>query len=145
MPDVGDLLAADPAAVGGVFDVGVVGLLAAVQAARADLKSQAGAVLVTNGAFGENSPMMDALAKNLKAMGVALANAAKFKLVGLLSQALGDDGIYVGEVTVAGIVKGTAWDSGPNAQAIPGIEGSRIADAFWELYQARGEVRARVS
>jgi len=144
--DVGDLLAADPAAVRGVFDVGVVGLLAAVQAARADLKSQAGAVLVTNGAFGENSPVMDALAKNLKAMGVALANAAKCKLVGLLSQALSDDGIYVGEVTVAGIVKGTAWDSGgADGQAIPGIEGSRIANTFWDLFQARGEVRARVA
>jgi NAD(P)-dependent dehydrogenase (short-subunit alcohol dehydrogenase family) len=141
--DVGDLLAADPAAVRGVFDVGVVGLLAAVQEARADLKSQGGAVLVTNGAFGENSPMMDALAKNLKAMGVALANAAKLKLVGLLSQALSDDGIYVGEVTVAGVVKGTAWDSG--GADIPGIEGSRIANTFWDLYQARGEVRARVS
>jgi hypothetical protein len=86
---------------------------------------------------------MDALAKNLKSMGVALANAAKFKLVGLLSQALRDDGIYVGEVTVAGLVKGTAWDTG--GQDIPGIEGSRIANVFWELYQARGEVRARVS
>jgi NAD(P)-dependent dehydrogenase (short-subunit alcohol dehydrogenase family) len=141
--DIGDIFAVDPAAVRGVFDVGVVGLLAAVQAARADLKSQAGAVLVTNGAFGENSPQMDALAKNLKAMGVALANAAKFKLVGLLSQALSDDGIYVGEVTVAGIVKGTAWDNG--GQDIPGIEGARIANTFWELFQARGEVRARVS
>jgi NAD(P)-dependent dehydrogenase (short-subunit alcohol dehydrogenase family) len=141
--EAGDLMAADPAAVRGVFDVAVVGLLAAVQAARADLKSQAGAVLVTNGAFGETTPQMDALAKSLKAMGVALANAAKFKLVGLLSQALSDDGVYVGEVTVAGIVKGTAWDNG--GQEMPGIEGSRIANTFWELYQARGEVRARVS
>jgi len=141
--DVGDLLTVDPAVVRGVFDVGVVGLLAAVQAARADLKSQGGAVLVTNGAFGENSPMMDALAKNLKSMGVALANAAKIKLVGLLSQALSDDGVYVGEVTVAGIVKGTAWDTG--GQEMPGIEGARIANTFWDLYQARGEVRARVS
>jgi len=141
--EVGDLMVADPAVVGRVFDVAVVGLLAAVQAARADLKSEAGAVLVTNGAFGENSPMMDALAKNLKSMGVALANAAKIKLVGLLSQALSDDGVYVGEVTVAGIVKGTAWDTG--GQEMPGIEGARIANTFWDLYQARGEVRARIS
>ena len=138
--EVGDLMVADPAVVGRVFDVAVVGLLAAVQAARADLKSEAGAVLVTNGAFGETSPQVDALATHMKAMGVAVANAAKYKLVGLLVQALKDDGVYVGEVMVAGAVKGTAFASGGD-----GIEASRIANTFWELYQARGEVRARVS
>ena len=138
--EAGDLMAADPAVVGRVFDVAVVGLLAAVQAVRADLKSQAGALLVTNGAFGETSPQVDALAAHMKTMGVALANAAKYKLVGLFAQALKDDGVYVGEVMVAGAVKGTAFASGGD-----GIEASRIANTFWELYQARGEVRARVS
>jgi NAD(P)-dependent dehydrogenase (short-subunit alcohol dehydrogenase family) len=138
--DAGDILAADPAAVGRVFDVAIVGLLAAVQAVRADLKSGAGALLVTNGAFGENAPQVDALATHMKAMGVALANAAKYKLVGLLSQALKDDGVYVGEVMVAGAVKGTPFASGGE-----GIEASAIAAKFWELFQARGEVRARIS
>jgi NAD(P)-dependent dehydrogenase (short-subunit alcohol dehydrogenase family) len=138
--EVGDLMVADPAVVGRVFDVAVVGLLAAVQAARADLKSEAGAVLVTNGAFGETSPQVDALATHMKAMGVAVANAAKYKLVGLLVQALKDDGVYVGEVMVAGAVKGTAFASGGD-----GIDPSRISTKFWELYQARGEVRARIS
>jgi hypothetical protein len=73
-------------------------------------------------------------------MGLALANAAKHKLVGLLAQRLKGDGVYVGEVMVAGMVKGTARDSGTG-----GIESSTIANRFWELYQARGEVRARVS
>jgi NAD(P)-dependent dehydrogenase (short-subunit alcohol dehydrogenase family) len=136
----GDLVNADPAALEAVFDVAVFGLLAAVREAHADLKSQGGAVLVTNGAFGDPSPQMDALAVRLKAMGVALANAAKAKLVGLLSQVLSGDGVYVGEVTVAGIIKGTPYDSGQGA-----IEGSRIADKFWELLQARGEIRATVS
>ena len=50
----GDLLTADAATVRGVLDVAVVGLLAAVQAALPDLKAAGdGAVLVTNGAFGE--------------------------------------------------------------------------------------------
>jgi NAD(P)-dependent dehydrogenase (short-subunit alcohol dehydrogenase family) len=138
--EAGDLMAVDPAVVGRVFDVAVVGLLAAVQAVRADLKSQAGALLVTNGAFGETSPQVDALATHMKTMGVALANAAKYKLVGLFAQALKDDGVYVGEVMVAGAVKGTAFASGGD-----GIAASRIANTFWELYQARGEVRARVS
>jgi len=139
--DAGDLMATDPASVRGLFDVAVVGLLAAVQVALPDLKSATqGAVLVTNGAFGEMSPQMDALAVSLKTMGVALANAAKAKLVGLLAQALKGEGVYVGEVMVAGLVKGTAWDNGA-----AGIEASTVADAFWDLYEARDQVRTRVT
>jgi NAD(P)-dependent dehydrogenase (short-subunit alcohol dehydrogenase family) len=139
--ETGDLLAADPAAVGRVFNVAILGLLAAVQAALPDLKAaEDGAVLVTNGAFGDMSPQMDQLAINLKSMGVALANAAKAKLVGLLAQALKDEGVYVGEVTVAGAVKGTAWARGGE-----GIDPARIAGAFWDLRQGRGEIRARIS
>ena len=139
--DAGDLIAADPAAVRGVFDVAVVGLLAAVQAALPDLKAAGdGAVLVTNGAFGELSPQIDAVAVGLKTMGLALANAAKHKLVGLLAAQLKDQGVYVGEVMIAGAVKGTAYDSGG-----PAIDPVRIANTFWELYKGRGEIRARVS
>jgi NADP-dependent 3-hydroxy acid dehydrogenase YdfG len=138
--EVQDLLAADPASVRAVFDVAVVGLLAAVQEALADLKSSGeGAVLVTNGAFGEISPQVDAYATTLKTVGVALANAAKHKLVGLLAERLKGEGVYVGEVMVAGMVKGTAWSSGE------GLEASAIAGKFWELYQARGDIRARVA
>jgi NADP-dependent 3-hydroxy acid dehydrogenase YdfG len=137
----GDLMATNPAVVRGVFDVAVVGLLAAVQAALPDLKSTPdGAVLVTNGAFGFLAPEVDAMATGMKTMGVALANAAKAKLVGLMAQALKPDGVYVGEVTVAGAVKGTQF-AGEGA----GIEGATIADKFWELYQARADLRATVS
>jgi NAD(P)-dependent dehydrogenase (short-subunit alcohol dehydrogenase family) len=138
--DAGDLIATDPAAVGHVFDVAVVGLLAAVQEVLPDLKNSKGAILVTNGAFGENSPQMDEFAINLKSMGVALANAAKYKLVGMLAQRLKGDGVYVGEVMVAGMIKGTAW-----ARDGQGIEGSAVANKFWELYHARSETRARVT
>jgi NAD(P)-dependent dehydrogenase (short-subunit alcohol dehydrogenase family) len=138
--EAGDLMATDPAAVRGVFDVAVVGLLAAVQEALSDLKTTKGAILVTNGAFGDTSPQMDELAVNLKTMGVALANAAKYKLVGLLAQRLKGDGVYIGEVMVAGMIKGTPW-----AADGQGIEGSTVANKFWDLYQARSEVRARVS
>jgi NAD(P)-dependent dehydrogenase (short-subunit alcohol dehydrogenase family) len=138
--EAGDLLTADPAAVARVFDIAVVGLLAAIEEARPDLKGAGdGAVLVTNGAFGETTPQMDALAAGLKVMGVALANAAKHKLVGLVAESLKADGIYVGEVMVAGAVKGTAWAQGD------GIEPATIAEKFWELFQARGDVRARVA
>ena len=137
----GDLATAGPAEVRSVFDVAVVGLVAAVQAALADLKAAGdGAVLVTNGAYGELSPQIDALAVSQKTMGLALANAAKHKLVGLLAERLKSDGVYLGEVMIAGAVKGTASDNGG-----PAIDPARIAGEFWRLYKARGELYARVS
>ncbi len=139
--EAGDLLTIDPSAVRGVFDVAVVGLLAAVQEALPDLKSTAeGGLLVTNGAFGEINAQIDAMATGMKVSGVALANAAKHKLVGLLAERLKGEGGYVGEVMVAGAVKGTAFAAGGQ-----GIEAAAIANKFWALYQARSEVRARVS
>jgi NAD(P)-dependent dehydrogenase (short-subunit alcohol dehydrogenase family) len=137
--EAGDLMTVDPVVARGVFDVAIVGLLAAVQEAHADLKETKGAVLVTNGAFGDINPQVDAFAANSKMMGLALGNAAKHKLVGLLSERLKADGIFVGEVMVAGMVKGTAWDSGTAT-----IEAATIADKFWQLHEARGDIRARV-
>lgn len=136
----GDLLTADAAEVRGVFDVAVSGLLAAVQASLPDLrKEQESAVLVTNGGLGLFDPKIDAMAVQWNAMGLAVANAAKHKLVGLLSEKLKSDGVYVGEVIVLGTVKGTAFDSG-NAT----IEPSAVAAKFWELYRGRGEVTAQI-
>lgn len=139
--EAGDLLTSEPAAAARLFDIAVVGLLAAVQAALPDLRSAGdGAVLITNGAFGDATPEMDQYAVSLKSMGVALANAAKHKLAGLLSARLKDEGVYVGEVVIAGMVKGTPW-----AQGGQGIEPSMIADQFWALYQGRSTRSARVS
>jgi hypothetical protein len=95
---------------------------------------------VTNGAFGEPNPIIDAVALSLGATGVAISNAAKAKMVGLLSARLKDEGVFVGEVTIAGLVKGT----GPASPGFPTVEGSAIAEAFWRLYKDRSEVRARV-
>jgi NADP-dependent 3-hydroxy acid dehydrogenase YdfG len=137
----GDLVTADAASLHSVFDVAVVGLLAAVQEALPDLKkTKDGAVLITNGAFGELDPQIDQFAVHANAMGLALGNAAKHKLVGLLAQRLKGDGVYVGEVMVAGTIKGTRWDTG---QA--NLDGRTIASKFWDLYQARGDIQARVS
>ena len=137
----GDLLTADPRAAKDLFDVAVVGLIAAVQEALPDLRAATdGAILVTNGAFGEINPMIDALAISLNEVGVPLGNAAKAKLVGLLAARLKDEGVYVGEVTIAGVVKGT----GPESPGIPTIEGAAIAEKFWRLYQARTEIRDRI-
>lgn len=108
---------------------------------RPDLReARDGAVLVTNGAFGDLNPMIDSVAIKLKAEGVALGNGAKAKLVGLLAARLKDEGVFVGEVTIAGLVR----SKGPEMPGIPMIEGKAVADAFWRLYEAGGDARARV-
>jgi NAD(P)-dependent dehydrogenase (short-subunit alcohol dehydrogenase family) len=138
----GDLATADTAAVRADLDIALTGLLAAVQAALPDLKAAGdGAVLVTNGAFGDLSPQMDQAAVSFGTMGLALANAAKHKLVGLLAARLKADGVFVGQVTIAGAVQNTPSDTGAGGA----IEAARIADEFWRLYTARAEIYARVS
>ena len=138
--DGGDLLTAASGAIRSGFDVAVVGLLVAVQEALPDLRAAKGSILITNGAFGDPAPQADEAAVSFKSMGLAVANAAKAKLVGVLAQALKTDGVFVGEVMVSGLVKGTAWDHG-NAT----IEPAAIANKFWELHEKRKEIRARVS
>ena len=136
----GDLLAADVSELRTVFDVGVTGLVAAVQAAHADLKEQAdAAVLVTGGGFAFYSPQVDAMATQWSAMGLAVSKAAQHKLVGLLSAKLKADNVYVGEVIVLGMVKGTAFDRGAAT-----IEPTAVAEKFWELYQGRTELTAQI-
>ncbi len=143
--EIGDLATADPASVRSVFDVAIVGLLAAVQEALPDLKdAKTGAVLVTNRSklFGEISEQMDAYSGKREIHGgLALANGAKHKLVGLLAQRLKGEGVYVGEVMVAGTVKGTRFDTAGAAT----LESKSIADNFWRLYQARDAIRARIA
>jgi NAD(P)-dependent dehydrogenase (short-subunit alcohol dehydrogenase family) len=136
----GDLLAASPAELHGVFDVAVIGLVTTLQAALGELRQQQeAALLVTNGGLGLFDAKIDAQAVQWGAMGLAVANAAKHKIVGLLAEKLKPDGIYVGEVMVLGMVQGTPWDDGSAT-----IPGSRVADKFWELYRARSDVSAQV-
>lgn len=138
--EAGDLLNADPSALRAIFDSAVFGLLAAAREALPDLKSAGdGAILITNGGFGELSPEIDQYATTLNAAGVALSNAVKNKLAGLLAARLKGDGVYVGEVMVRGTIKGTPTESGNS------IEPARIAQKFWELYRSRGEVLAGIS
>lgn len=135
----GDLLTASSEELRGIFDVAVVGLTAAVQAALPDLQATKGSVLVTNGGFGFNDRAVDETVVGWNVMGLGLANAAKRKLVGLLSVKLGGLGVYVGEVVVTGLVKGTAFDTG-NAT----LEPATIADAFWKLQAQRTETSVTV-
>lgn len=132
-----DLLTASSDDVRALFDASVLGLLAAVQTALPDLKREKGALLVTNGGAGYVDPGMDAMLVQYGLMGLGVANAAKHKLVGLLAQRLAPDGIYVGEIMIAGTIKGTPFDRGQG----PTIEGTTVASKFWELFTARSELR----
>ena len=127
----GDALAASAAEVAAALEIATGSLLAAVKEALPDLRKNKGAVLVTNGGFGLFDEKIDAVAAQ-GAMGLAMANSAKHKLVGMLAHKLRPDGIFVGEVMVLGTVRGTAFDSGG-----PSIDPARIADHFWERYSKR--------
>jgi short-subunit dehydrogenase len=135
----GDFLSSDPAELSSVLGVAVTSLIATVQAALPDLRAAKGAVLVTNGGLGLLDPEIDAAAVAWKAQGLAVANAAKHKLVRLLAAQLKPEGVYVGEVSVLGAVKGTAWDNGSAK-----IEASAIAAKFWQLYSERKELSVQV-
>ena len=136
----GDLTTADAAAIRRTLDVGITGLLATVQEALPDLrKEKDAAVLVTNGGLGYVDPKVDAVGVQWNAMGLSLVNAAKHKLVGLLSQKLAPDKIFVGQVMVLGSVKGSVFDDGHAT-----VDAAAVAGKFWELYKARGEIRVEI-
>jgi NADP-dependent 3-hydroxy acid dehydrogenase YdfG len=125
----GDIMAADATVLGTMFELSVTSLVLTVQEALADLKAAKGAVLVTNGGLALYDQKVNVQAVEWGAMGLAIACAAKHKLVGLLSEKLRADGITVGEVVVLGSVKGGAFDTGSAT-----IEPGTVADKFWELY-----------
>lgn len=132
----GDVMAADPFELRGALDVSVTSLVATVQAALPDLEVQGdGAVLVTNGAVALHDPKLDAAAVDEGFMGAAIAKAAQHKVVTLLARKLRQRGVYVGEVVVAGIVKGTAYDNGSGGV----LTAEEVAENFWRLYRHRPE------
>ena len=137
----GDLVANPLSELDGQLAVAIDGLLTAVRTALPDLEKQKNesAVLVTNGGFGYSKPEIDAVCVKYNQMGLGVANAAKHKLVGVLNAKLKEKGVYVGEVTVLGSVKGTAWDDGKAT-----VEPATVGAKFWDLYQAKKDVYAEV-
>jgi len=136
----GDVMKADVSDLYTAFNVAVTSLILMVQQAHADLKAANGAVLVTNGGLGLFDPQIDAMAIQWNSMGLAIANAAKHKLVGLLTKKLQTDGITVGEAVVLGLVKGTVWDQG-NATVEPRVVGEK----FWDMYSKRTSQSVTIS
>jgi NADP-dependent 3-hydroxy acid dehydrogenase YdfG len=139
--NAGDLTVASTDDVRKALDVGITGLVAAVQAALPSLRQQKGsaAVLITGGGLALYGPKIDAMATQWGVMSLAVVKAAQHKLAGLFAEKLRAEGIYVGEVVVTGLVKGTAFDSG-NAT----LEPAAIADKFFDLYSARSAVTATI-
>ncbi len=132
----GDLTTASLEEIHGALDIGVTSLLVAVQGALPDLRKQErAAVLVTGGGLAFHDPNADRAAVSWGSMGLAMVKAAQHKIVGLLSERLKADGIYVGSVVVRGIVKGTSFDRGNGS-----IEAASIAEQFWQLYEGRQEL-----
>jgi short-subunit dehydrogenase len=137
----GDLTTSEPNELRSSLDLAVVSLTAAVQAVLPDLRAQPeAAVLVTGGGFALYEKQIDLLAVQSRAMGLAVAKAAQHKLVGVLHAKLKPEGVYVGEVTILGIVKGTAADRGNGT-----IDAATVAERFWEISRTRSEVWVRVS
>ena len=135
-PLAGDLMTASPAELRTCFDVGVIGALAAVQAARADLTSQDdAALLITGGGFAFYNEQVDQMIVQWNTMGLGLIKAAQHKLTHLLHHKLKADGIFVGSVVVLGLVKGSAFDQGGT-----GLEPTAIAESFWSLYRERDAI-----
>jgi NAD(P)-dependent dehydrogenase (short-subunit alcohol dehydrogenase family) len=139
----GDLTLCDISEIQTVLNVAVMGLVTAVQAALPDLRAAApgdAAVLETGGGYALYEPTMDALAAKFGGMGLSVAKAAQHKLVGVLHAKLAPEGVFVGEVTVLGIVKGTAADRGRGT-----IEASAVAERLLTLYRERSAPYAQVN
>ena len=137
---VDDVLAADPGTVAQVFDIGVTGLLTAVQTTLDDLRVAGSAsVLVVNGALGLQDDTIDEYAVSFGGDGVALECSAKTKLVGLLAARLRTEDIYVGEIVINGSVKGSPY-AGPTA-----IDPADIADRLWRMAEERTEVHVHIA
>lgn len=124
------------------------------------------ALLVTGGALALDDPLSTKQAVEWGVEGIAIAKAAQHKLVACLRERLNERGVFVGQVTVMGVVRGTAWQSlrssaeegeqgdgdgdgdarpvgtgassGGEDDAAGGfISPEAVADALWELYDSQ--------
>lgn len=137
---VDDVLAADPGTVAHVFDIGVTGLLTAVQTTLDDLRAaDSASVLVVNGALGLQDDTIDEYAVSFGGDGVALECSAKTKLVGLLAARLRAEDIYVGEIVINGSVKGSPY------AGLTAIDPADIADRLWRMAEERTEAHVHIA
>jgi len=110
-----------------------VSLNSAVVAALPSLEANKGAVLITGGGLSLDNSGAAEMAANWKAHTLAVSKASQRKLGQILHAALKPKGVYVGEVTVMGMVKGTPFD----AQGKSNLTPESIAEEFVKLNKAR--------
>ena len=127
----GDLLAAAPDALAASLNLRVVQYLAAVQTLLPRLTAERGAVLATSGVMALDDAAINALADGYGILAVSVA--AQHKANALLAPRLAAQGVYLGEVVVAGFVQQT-----PGAEQHPhALNPDDIAQSFWDLHSAR--------
>ena len=120
------------------INVTTVSLVAAVQEAIPALEATKGAVLVTGGGLSLENEQVAQLAVSWGAATLAVSKAAQRKLVHVLHYELGPKGVFVGEVTVLGAVKGTPFDYEGKST----LTAESIAEAFDKLLTERKDVFA---
>lgn len=119
------------------LSVRLIGYLTAVQQSFADLKAHQGCVLATSGITALHQAQIDAFTRNHAAL--AIAAAAQHKATAILADSLANDGIYVGELIINGLVCGT-----PAANATSQcLDPAQIAEEFWQLQLTR-QVHRRI-
>ena len=127
----GDLLTAAPGALAASLNLRVVQYLAAVQTLLPRLAAERGAVLATSGVMALDDAAINALAGGYGILAVSVA--AQHKANALLAPRLAAQGVYLGEVVVAGFVQHT-----PGAEQHPhALNPDDIAQSFWDLHSAR--------
>ncbi|KAJ3099652.1 hypothetical protein HK100_004852 [Physocladia obscura] len=114
----------------------VTSLVLAVQKIADDLAANNGAILVTGGSLSLENDGSAQLAVDWNVATLAISKAAQRKAVHVLHFALKGKGIFVGEVTVHEIVKGTDFDAAGTATLTP----ESVADKFSELESKRNAV-----
>ncbi|KAI8834662.1 hypothetical protein BC829DRAFT_407018 [Chytridium lagenaria] len=122
------------------FNLTITSLITAVQASLPDLEATKGAVLVTGGGLSLENDTVAQVAVDWNAATLAVSKAAQRKTVHLLNLTVKSKGVYAGEVTVLGAVKGTPFDSG-NAT----ITAEEVAETFVELEKKREAVFVNVA
>ncbi|KAJ3274038.1 hypothetical protein HDV01_003531 [Terramyces sp. JEL0728] len=111
-------------------------LVIATQAVLPDLEKHKGSILVTGGGLSLENEDSVSSAINWNLATLAVAKASQRKLVHLLHNTLKPKGVYVGEVTVLGIVKGTAFDSDGKST----LTSEFIVSKFEELLSKRSQI-----
>ena len=110
----------------------VVSPVLAAQAIQADLEAHKGAILVTGAGLGMDNPPGVQYAVKKNAGSLAVNKAVQRKVSAILHDEFEPKGVFVGEVAVCGLVKGTSFDDG-TAKLMP----DQVAEKFQKLLAER--------